>query len=80
MQSTHPARNAEREFLDSLRGPAAAPSPIARARATQRAIDDSRPLRIPCADAIEVPFTDLTQRERDSFFAAFDDTQPAGWA
>lgn len=85
MQSTRSnssARNAEREFLDSLRGPAAGaqPSPLDRARATQRAIDESRPIGIPAADAIEIAFEDCTQAELSTFFGAFADTQPAGLA
>ena len=87
MHSTRPSaptlrahhRNAEREFLDSIRGPAysARPTDLARASATQRAIDDSRPLRIPVADAVEVPFDDCTAAELSTFFGAFADTQAA---
>jgi hypothetical protein len=69
------ARNAEREFLDSIRG-----APIERARATQRAIDESRPLRIPVAYAVEVELADLTPTERNSFFGAFADTVPGAAA
>jgi hypothetical protein len=74
MHTARNYRNAEREFLDSVRGPVAGGCPIDRARATQRAIDESRPLRIPVADAHEVPLEDLTPTERNSFFGAFDDT------
>lgn len=75
MQSTRSssARNAEREFLDSIRGPAPT---LASARAVQQRIDDARHLRIPVADVLEVPFEALTSTERNSFFGAFDDTLP----
>lgn len=76
MQPTRSStRNAEREFLDSIRGIAAL-TPLDRARQVQRHVDDARSLRIPVADAIEIPFAQLTRTERNSFFAAFDDTLP----
>ena len=68
------ATRAEREFLDSLSQIAAAP--IDEARAVQQRIDAARPFRLPVPDVIEIPLEDLTRRERDSFFGAFDDTQP----
>lgn len=84
MQQTTPRRSqaasAERDFLDSIRGAAAHSRPIDRARATQRAIDESRPLRIPVADAHEVALDELTPTERHSFFGAFDDTVVGGEA
>ena len=70
------ARNAEREFLDSIRELDEAVTPLAQARSVQQRIDDARIFRLPLPDVREVPFAELTPRERDSFFGAFDDTQP----
>lgn len=68
------ARNAEREFLDSITQFAAAP--IDRARQVQQCLDDAISLRLPVPEAREIPFADLSRTERNSFFGAFDDTVP----
>lgn len=84
---THQATRAERDFLDSLNQtsrlaqryqPGASASPLDAARAVQQRIDDARPLTLPLPEVREVPFADLTRTERDSFFGAFDDTEPVG--
>jgi hypothetical protein len=73
-----PRRNAEREFLDSIRGAAAALSPIAQARQVQHHIDDARGFRLPVGEVHELEFEQLTRPERDALFGSFfADTVPA---
>lgn len=69
--------NAEREFLDSIRGMA---SPR-QARAVQARLDAAVGTRLPVGDAREIDPADLMPAERRALFgAAFEDTQPMGAA
>lgn len=56
------ARNAEREFLDSL-----ADWPLATARAVQERIDASRWNKLPVGEARELAIADLTRAQRSAF-------------
>jgi hypothetical protein len=62
-------KNAEREFLDSIRD-------LAQAKQVQDRIDANVVNRIPTGDARELDIAELMPVERESLFGDFVDTVP----